>query len=363
MKRAGIVGTGGVAGLGLLGTDEDVGRERSMASHAGGYHRTKGIELVAIADPDEDKRATFGEAWEIPEHQRHDDHHALLEAEELDLVSVCTPTMLHHQHVVDVARSDTPPEAIWCEKPIASSLEQAHEMIDACEEAGVTLVVNHSFRFVEKFVRLRELLDQGRLLGDVRAVHANFRMELMRNSTHLLDTIFYLLDKEPARASGHLTGENEALDALGASSREVDDVGGGGFLVFDDGAFASVDCTVPRDLSAMNFELLGTGGRLYLGNDDGTWRYWALEDGDHREEELPGIAGAFSWEEDYEHSFANAARHVLEVLEGKAENRSSGVEASRSLEVIVAFYASHHTGGHVPLPLPETFHGITIRSW
>lgn len=58
--RAGIVGAGGVAGLGFIGTkDEQVGKVRS--SHAGGYEAADGIELVAIADVDAEKRDRFGE--------------------------------------------------------------------------------------------------------------------------------------------------------------------------------------------------------------------------------------------------------------------------------------------------------------
>lgn len=359
---AGIIGAGGVAGLGLLGTHEDVGKRKAMASHAGGYSRTEGMDLVAIADKDPGKLARFGAAWDIPRDRRYGNHREMLEAEDLDVVSVCTPTFLHRQHVLNVMDSKTAPKAIWCEKPVATSVSDAETMARAADEAGCAIVVNHSFRFDPKLQALRELIREKDLLGNVRSVSANFRMELMRNATHLLDTLAFLLPGRPVRASGYLTGENEASEALGVD-RPVDDTGGGGWLVADDGAFVTVDCTAPRGISSMSYQLIGTKGKLYLNNDDGEWRYWRLEGGEHVEAPLPGIDGAWSWDADYEGTFARAARHVADVLEGRAENLSTVADATRSLEVIVAFYVSHLTRGVVELPLAKTLKDVSISSW
>jgi len=47
--------------------------------------------------------------------------------------------------------------------------------------------------------------------------------------------------------SGHITGENRAVDTLEAG-QTVDDSGGGGYVVMDDGTFTTIDCT-PRGRS------------------------------------------------------------------------------------------------------------------
>ncbi|MFC6823714.1 Gfo/Idh/MocA family protein [Halopelagius fulvigenes] len=362
--EAGIIGTGGIAGMGILGMhdEEQIGREKVRASHAGGYGEAEEIELVAVADVDEGKLAQFGDAWDIPDERRYVGHEAILEAEDLDVVSVCTPSFLHRDHVVDAARSDANPDVIWCEKPIASSVSDAEEMVSACAETDTELVVNHSFRFTDKLRRLRELVVEEDILGDVRSVSTQYRMELMRNSTHVLDTLVYLLDARADRVSGYVTGENEAVDSLGAAA-EVDDSGGGGHVVTDDGTFVTVDCTVPRDISSMSLSFVGTEGKLYLNNDDGEWRYWALEDGDHVERPLPGIDGAWTWDEDYRNAFPNAAQHIEAMLRGEAENPSTGEEATRSLEIIVAFYVSHYTGGQVDIPLDRPLRDVEITSW
>lgn len=357
---AGIIGAGGVAGMGLLGTHE-VGEEIVRASHAGGYSEVDGIELVAIADIDEDKLTQFGEAWDIPENQRYLGHEAMLESEQLDAVSVATPTYLHRDHVVDTVEIGDP-GVIWCEKPIASSVTAAEEMIDACDNANTELVINHTLRFTEKMQRLRGLLQRDDILGEIRSVHARFRMELMRNSTHLLDTLVYLLDARALRAAGHITGENEAVDALDATV-DVDDAAGGGFVVMNDGTFVSVDCTNPREISSMQYDFVGTNGKLYLNNDDGEWRYWQLENGDHVKTDIPGIEGAWTWEDDYEDGFPNAARHVVDLLDDRTNNASTGEAAMRSLEIIAAFYISEYTGSQVMLPLERPLRDVRITSW
>jgi|GEM_PF-308591 len=374
--RAGIVGAGGIAGLGILGMHDeaDIGEKKFTASHAGGYAATDDVELVAVADVDEDKLDRFGDAWEIPSERRYAGHQAMLDAEDLDAVSVCTPSFLHRDHVVDAARSAADPDVIWCEKPIAASVTGAEEMVAVCEQTDTKLLVNHSFRFTEKQARLRELVREEGILGDVHSVSMQFRMELLRNSTHLLDMLVSLLDARAERVSGYITGENEAVDTLAGDGESgegdeavpaVDDAGGGGFVVMDDGTFATVDCTIPRADSSMTMQFVGTEGKLYLNNDDGEWRYWRLVDGDHVEVDLAeyGIEGAWTWDDDYERAFPNAARHVEELLDGTAENRSTGREATRSLEIIVGFYLSHYTGGQVSVPLDRPLRDAEITSW
>ncbi|WP_411968927.1 Gfo/Idh/MocA family protein [Haloferax sp. YSSS75] len=362
--RAGIIGTGGIAGMGILGMHDSskIGKQKIDASHAGGYNSTEDIELVAVADVSKEKIDTFGEAWEIPEARRYVGHDEMLAEEDLDVVSVCTPTFLHHEHVTDAAQSAADPDVIWCEKPVASKVQHAEEMVEVCDTNDTELVINHSFRFTTKQQKLRRLIQDENILGDIQSVSTQFRMELMRNSTHLLDTLVHLLEARADQVSGYITGENEAVDSLKAG-QHVDDAGGGGHVVMDDGTFVTIDCTIPRDMSSMSMQFIGSEGKLYLNNDDGEWRYWSLEDGEHVEKPLPGIEDAWTWEVDYKNSFKNAAHHISDLLAGEAINHSPGEEAIRSLEVIIGFYLSHYTGGQVSIPLENPLRDIRITSW
>ncbi|MFP8958371.1 Gfo/Idh/MocA family protein [Natrialbaceae archaeon A-CW3] len=359
--QAGIIGTGGVAGMGLLGMHDaaSIGQQKVEESHAGAYERTDRIELVAVADVDESNLETFGELWDIPDDRRYRNHHAMLEAENLDIVSVCTPTFLHHDHVVDAVNSTADPDVIWCEKPIASSVENAEHMIDVCSETDTELVINHTSRFTPSMQRLHSLVCEEGIIGEIRSVNAQFRMELVRNSTHMLDTVTFLTDTDAVEVTGHLTEANEANGALGVAE-SVDDTGGGGMIILDNGAFFTVDCTLSRELSTMAYQFFGTDGRITIDIPTGEWRYWDLVDGTHIEKPLPD----FSVEpDDYAQGFANAATHLANLATGEAENISSGEDALRSLEVIVALFISDTAGSKIDLPLARPFRDVRIKSW
>lgn len=358
-RTAGIIGTGGVAGLGLLGVhdEDDIGKKPVDASHAGGYAANDSIDLVAVADIDEEKLDTFGDVWDIDPERRYVGHEEMLRSEDLDVVSVATPTFLHHDHVVDSAEIGDP-EAIWCEKPIASSVSDAKEMIDVCDREDTDLVINHTSRFTDSMSTVHRHV-RGGLIGEIRSITGLFRRELLRNSTHVLDTMIYLTDARATQVSGYLNGENDAVAALGANET-VDDSGGGGHVVFDDGTFGMIDCTVSRDISAYVYHLIGTDGRIAIDISQGQWEYWDLEDGGHTKRPLPDVDPS---PDEYANGFATAVEHVNELVDGAETNRSSGEDALRSLEIIVGLYVSDYSGGHVPIPLDRPLEDVTITSW
>lgn len=80
---------------------------------------------------------------------------------------ICTP---HDRHLDDTRLALTAGKHVLVEKPIARTLAEAHEMIDAAAAAGRILMVAEQFRFMPAFRRVRALLDSGRL-GDLRELH------------------------------------------------------------------------------------------------------------------------------------------------------------------------------------------------
>jgi len=352
--RAGVVGSGGVAGMGIYdGSDADIGDDPVDASHAGGYATVEDVELVAVADIDADALERFGRAWNIPEENRYLGHEAMLDGTDLDIVSVCTPSMLHREHVEDVATMGDP-EVIWCEKPVACSVTDAESMVETCEGAGVELVVNHSHRFLRQNQRVRAAIQDG-LVGDVQSVTSGSPMELLRVGTHVVDLSLYLLDARAELVAGHVTGANQAAEHL--TDDEIDDAATGGFFTLDSGTFVTYDGTARRDVSTFHHRINGTEGRLVRAEDG--WRYWDSSGGGHEEREPP----TGGYDDDHEQSFVNAVSHAVELIEGRAENVSPGEAAAETLAVLVGFYVSHYTGGQVSVPLDRPLEDVTITSW
>lgn len=133
----------GVVGLGAMGQH-----------HARLYSQLK-CWLAGVADSNFERAREVGERYGVP---YYGDYHDLLSR--VDAVSVAVPTSLHHAVAMDFLQ-----EGVHClvEKPIAFSLDEATEMINMAERAGVNLAVGHIERFNPAVMKLKEIMDEGML--------------------------------------------------------------------------------------------------------------------------------------------------------------------------------------------------------
>ncbi|NQT92944.1 MAG: Gfo/Idh/MocA family oxidoreductase [Lentisphaerae bacterium] len=83
-----------------------------------------------------------------------------------DFVMVLSSNRAHREHVEAAAAEGLP---IFCEKPIATTLEDADAMVSAVEQAGVIHSVNYMLRFLPAFTRMRRLYRDG-VLGELLSV-------------------------------------------------------------------------------------------------------------------------------------------------------------------------------------------------
>ena len=78
---------------------------------------------------------------------------------DIDAVAVLTPSGMHPAHVIACAKAG---KHVVVEKPMALRLQDADDMIRACDEAGVKLFVVKQNRFNVPVVKAREALEAGR---------------------------------------------------------------------------------------------------------------------------------------------------------------------------------------------------------
>jgi len=131
------------------------------------FNQIEGVRVVSVGEiaPANIRAA---EAYGIPVCT---DYRDLLD-QPLDGVYIATPNALHKDNVLAAAERGIP---ILCEKPIALTLADADEMVQAVETSGVPTVVNFKLRFSEPLERLRAYL-AGQDLGDLLACWLrNFR--------------------------------------------------------------------------------------------------------------------------------------------------------------------------------------------
>jgi myo-inositol 2-dehydrogenase / D-chiro-inositol 1-dehydrogenase len=150
--------TSGEVGVGLVGSGF-IGQV-----HAEAFARSAVASVRAVASRSADRAAAFARQWGIP--AWHTDYRELAGRPDVDLVCVAAPNWLHRDIVVAAAEAG---KHVVCEKPLARTLREADEMIAACRHAGVKLMYAEELCFAPKYVRAKELADEG-ALGEVYLV-------------------------------------------------------------------------------------------------------------------------------------------------------------------------------------------------
>ena len=133
-------------------------------SYAGGI---QGAELIALCDPNAEALAAA--ALETGTQRTYTDWRRAVEDPLVDAVVVVTPTQYHRQIVAAAAEAK---KHVFCEKPMASTVEECVEMERACRRNGVALQIGFMRRFDRNFRRGKELLDRG-AVGRVTMVRSN----------------------------------------------------------------------------------------------------------------------------------------------------------------------------------------------
>ncbi len=133
--------------------------------------------LIAVCDPDPE--ATDRILRRLDGHQPRvfRDWSGLLADLEIDAVYVSTPNHLHRAAVEAAAAAG---KHVLCEKPMATRLEEARLMVDACRLAGVTYATAFDQRFHAAHRRLAELIVEGEL-GIVTQAHIRYACWLPRD--------------------------------------------------------------------------------------------------------------------------------------------------------------------------------------
>ncbi len=124
------------------------------------------IELVAVCDTNKVKATVAEELWGCKSYTSVSD---MMDAQDLDIVTIATPNGLHCDHIKEVAR---PGLKIITEKPLGISLENGMSAVEYCKEVGAELFVVHQNRFNQPVQALWEALKNG-YFGKVYLISAN----------------------------------------------------------------------------------------------------------------------------------------------------------------------------------------------
>lgn len=147
-----------------------IGCGRAGMIHARNYkNKVENARMVACVDAVEAAAKAAAEEMGIDKY--YTDYHEILNDPEVDAVVVVAPTDLHKQIVIDCAAAG---KHIFCEKPMAMTVEECDEMIEACDKAGVKLQIGFMRRFDASFREAKRLVESG-AIGDLVQIHSNTR--------------------------------------------------------------------------------------------------------------------------------------------------------------------------------------------
>jgi predicted dehydrogenase len=126
-------------------------------NHARVYWEMPDVELVGVADANPAAANATAKHYAT---RAYTDFCQMLDEQKPDAVTIATPTVHHLATALEVIRRGI---HLLVEKPIAFTVEEGQQIIQAAQEAGVKLMVGHIERFNPAVIALKEHIARGRL--------------------------------------------------------------------------------------------------------------------------------------------------------------------------------------------------------
>ncbi|MFD2044544.1 Gfo/Idh/MocA family protein [Ornithinibacillus salinisoli] len=173
-------------------------------SYADSLMKLPHVDLVGIFDDDIARGKEVAKKYNTVHFSDQDSFLTL----DMDAVIICSENIRHKEMVLNVAKAK---KHILCEKPIATTVEDAQEMIDVCVEQEVILQVAFPVRFSSPIQQLKTMIDEGEL-GDIVAFRTTNRGQnpsgwfidedlsgggaVLDHTVHMVDIMRWYLGKE-----------------------------------------------------------------------------------------------------------------------------------------------------------------------
>lgn len=314
------------------------------------------MELTALCDIDRSTLDTHTSQYNVP---GYSDMEEMLRSEDLDLVSICTPSGIHPDQTELAASYGV---NVMTEKPMATRWSDGQRMVRACDKAGVRLFVVKQNRRNSTLQLLKRAVEEKRF-GRIFMVNINVfwtrpqeyydsakwrgTWELdggafMNQASHYVDLIDWLIGP---------VADVQAMTGALARDIEVEDSGVLN-IRWRNGALGSMNVTMltwPKNYEG-SITILGEKGTVRVGgvavNEIQTWDFE-----DQREYDEDVRKANYETTSVYGFGHPLYYKNVVDVLRGEAEPETDGREGLRSLEMLIAAYLSARDNKTVSLPL------------
>ncbi len=343
--RVGIVGLSGIAARPPAEAPAPF-RDTLSMSHAGALAYMPRMEVAGYCDLHPGLLDAFKSDWagRWPNATGYTDYRQMLAHERLDILAVATSDHLHADIAVDGA--DAGIRGVFVEKPLATSLEDADRIIEACEANGAALVTDHTWRWDPLYHRVLEAIHAGDIgrLSTVVAVHTGPRAMLFRNGTHTIDGICFFAESAPKRVFAHLEDGFESWDRYRGDGGHLpaNDPFASGYIQFANGVRAHY-CADKRSFTDSSYILYGDKGRITLtpwgGHQDRTAGLLTTDPVSGEAVRRTLVPGQY-----LVRNLMAAYEELIGLIESGGSSVSSGREARKTVQIMVGFLDSHRQG-------------------
>lgn len=323
-----------------------VGLGRMGMRHAS-VVRDLNLQLVGISDIIPETLATAGTQLALDADKCFDDPMAMIDAARPDVLVVSTTAPTHRDLVVHAARIGV--AAVLCEKPAATSIAACDAMIEACQNSGTRLAINHQMRFMEQYQKPKALVNSPAYggLGSIIVSAGNFGMAM--NGTHYFEMFRYLTDEAPVSVNAWFSPE--ALP--NPRGPQFTDAAGSVRITTASGKRFYLDCS-PDQGHGMFVTYNCRNGRIDIDELSGQMTM-TVRDEQHRE--MPttryGMPYSVRTEAITPADAVAPTRSVLEALLA-GDNYPTGEDGRLAMQALVAAHVSNRRGGStVRLDDPE----------
>jgi len=321
--------------------------------HLQAWERISQAQIVAIADPNLENAHSRAAEFGISQQSVYASLEELLKQEGgLDFVDLATPPETHLELVRTAAEHGL---AINCQKPFAPSLQEAHQMIELCEQAGVLLNVNENWRWRCWYRKLRQMVQEGAVGRAVYArlfAHSDFwqpgithpghrflywpRVVLLDMGIHFADIFRFLFGEAEsvyarlAQLNTNLQGEDRAVVFINFSELTA-------ILDLSWSSFAPFGHHNRYGPSVEDLRVEGDRGTLELIPDRQRGDQIRLTTAEGRQDQLAYLGDSF---EAYQSSYEAAQGHFVDCL---IEGREPETSARDNLETLAIVLAAYHS--------------------
>jgi myo-inositol 2-dehydrogenase/D-chiro-inositol 1-dehydrogenase len=329
--------------------------------HLESYHRfVPDAQVSAVYSRSPERAKAFAARHHIPRWFTDIDR-AIAESDS-EVIDICLPNVLHHRATLAAARAG---KHVIIEKPLCMTLEEADEMIAACDTAGRQLMYAEELCFAPKYERVRRLVQEG-AVGDVYMLkqlekhsgpHSDWFYDveqsgggvLMDMGCHAFAWFRWMLGGAPRVRSvwatmdtvlhkGRTRGEDNAVavvefegGVIGVAEDSWAKPGGMDDRIEVYGTSGYSEADLFRGNAALTYSDKGYGYALEKAGSTQGWTFTIFE-------------------EAFNQGYPHELRHFIECVRENKAPLVTGHDGRAVLEILYAAYASARTGAKVSLP-------------